>query len=693
MFVDPLAAVAAALDTQHGAEPRLPDLPVRMSLHTGDAMLRNADNYVGLTIIRCARIRSCGSGGQLLVSADTAPQVGTALDPRSACSILACTGSAVSMVAIGSGSSAGPNLPVAFAPFNAGTSATGNLPATISSFVGRRTELASLGEASPPSPGDDMAGGRRGRQAEFAIASAGAAADSMPGGVWWVALSEWPTMTSTRCRRHVACLFAGASGVADPVDAIVDHFDCSSTRLVVDGYDQAREAAARWPTVVDPLLDLRLQTTGHHPLRLPGEMVHELAPMTLPPEVGGTPADLARFDAARLFIERAISANPGNDFTDEHVADIGRICRELGGLPLGIELAAARSGSSSISDLAASLSSLTGSGEAGTGAFDALASSIAWSYQALSEHGQAALRRLAVFHGGFEIDAAAAVAIGGELDESAAMAAMRALLDQQLLGVDETSGRLTLAPSIREFAHERLAASTDAARATARHGIWFAELAEQFGAAGLANPASLLVPDKLDVLGALETSMASDDVSVAYRILIGLGAWWHLLDQADTVDAAAHWICGRSPSDGEERWAAAVARLSYALAAKPGAPVHEFADEARAIAELTGDRISPRYVGLRPGGEGGARWRPCLGRVVVGGGTLRWCRGGGDRDRAVVGLRTRPRRPPDRSESVQLAVLSLLGGGTYEGPIDASRVDIDDAATDGTVLDDMAPGT
>jgi predicted ATPase len=216
-----------------------------------------------------------------------------------------------------------------------------------------------------------------------------------------------------------------------------------------------------------------------------------------------------------------------------------------------------------------------------------LASSIAWTYQFLPTEAQIALRRLAVFRGEFEIDAATVVVAGGRLDDAASAKAIRTLFEQNLLSFDDGVGRVNMAPAIRVFAEERLADSDDLTGARARHGQWFAALAERFD--GQTMPLSLLAPDESDVLAALETSMAGADPSVALRILATLGAQWRNLGYPEVADRAAAWLCTRTPSDGEERWAGAVARLCLAQSGDPGAAIHAFADEALAIAELAGD--------------------------------------------------------------------------------------------------------
>ena len=148
VFVDPIAAVTTALEAQLALRRELPDLPVRMALHTGETMLRNEDNYVGLTIIRCARIRSSGHGGQILLSDETTQRPSTVRSPT--------TADVIDLGLYGLRGLDGrarvwqlthPELPTDFPPLKAGTSAAGNLPSPITSFIGRRTELTTVGNS------------------------------------------------------------------------------------------------------------------------------------------------------------------------------------------------------------------------------------------------------------------------------------------------------------------------------------------------------------------------------------------------------------------------------------------------------------------------------------------------------------------------------------------------------------------
>jgi predicted ATPase len=586
-------AVAAALEAQRNLLRELPDLPVRMALHSGDAMLRNEHNYVGLTIIRCARIRACGHGRQILLSDDTAAQARDALPLGADLTDLGVYGLRDLAGRERVWQLTDPELPAAFPPLKAGASAAGNLPAPISSFVGRAVELAALSHAIAEHRLVVITGDAGLGKSRVAITAAAAAADSLPGGVWWV-----PLAGAAHDAESVMAAVAQSCAIEpgdDHFDAVSQHFRSVADALVViDGYEAADGAAEAVERLLGRCPTVRVLATGRQPLGIAGEVVHALAPLATPHDTfEGGRAALAEFDAARLFIERARAAGATARFDDAEAVTIAHICRVLGGVPLAIELAAARCATVSLAQLVASLGTLAAVPAAGGGT---LASSIAWSFQLLGDDEQRTLQRLAVFAGSFEIDAAIAVAADAALDDRAAAAAIKGLLRQQLLGIDPGTGRVTMAPAIRQFAVTRLEASADLEPVTSRHGAWFAAVAERFASDGDALPISLLAPDHADVIAAMDAAMASLEPSVAYRIIVALGDRWHPGEHTDTIEHVTTWLCGRSPSDGEQRWAAAVARLADAHATRPHAAIHAYTAEAAAITEMMHDTVSQLFL-------------------------------------------------------------------------------------------------
>ena len=601
VFADAAAAVSAALETQLALREHVPSLAVRMGLHTGEALLRNQDNYVGLTIIRAARIRGCAHGGQIVLSNDTIHAIessGASLPAETTVADLGVYGLRGLDGREHLWQLEHPDLPLSFPPLSAGTSASGNLPAPLGPLVGRRDELAVVSRSLADERIVSLIGGAGIGKSRLAHAAADAVANSMPGGIWWIPLAD---VADDDLELVASAVARSCSLPLDDLDVVVDHFaSIAGSLVIVDGADHAPGAALE---LVERLLvgspETRVLHTGHDALGLPGEFVHEVASLTMPPagvDVG--PADLDRYDATRLFVER-LNGTAAGEVAEDDAELIAWLCRRLGGVPLAIELAAARARTMPVADLAASLDDLGGGGR---DVADALASSIAWSYEFLDPDEQVTLRRLGVFHGDVEVDAASSVVTGAQLAEPAAVDAIRRLVEQNLVTFDSAAERLRLSPPVRRFARERLEGSGESQVVAQRHGAWFASVAERFeGGSGL--PVSLLAPDGVDVIAALEVSMDSFDANVAYRIVVALGGRLRDLGYGDLVDRVATWIGGRSPSDGEALWAGAVAQLCLDQAARGAVAsaggtgggdggVFALAEEARAIAEMVGDHLT-----------------------------------------------------------------------------------------------------
>ncbi|MGB8861941.1 MAG: AAA family ATPase, partial [Ilumatobacteraceae bacterium] len=384
-------AVAAALAAQQHLLRELPTLPVRMALHSGDAMLRNEHNYVGLTIIRCARIRACGHGRQILLSDDTAREVDGALPAGASVSDLGVYGLRDLAGRERIWQLAHPDLPVVFPPLKAGASSAGNLPTPISSFVGRSTELAALSHSLATHRLVSITGDAGVGKSRLAITAAAAAANSLPGGIWWVPLAgvadDGEAVLSAIAH---ACVLDRAGD--DALEALVAHFRAAADALIViDSHEQAPGGAS---SALERLLahcpTVRVLTTGRTPVGIAGEIVHALGPLANPPDsFAGDRAELDTFDAARLFVERATAAGATARFDDAEATTVAHICRVLGGVPLSLELAAARTASTTLAQLVVSLGTLAATPRAD--AAEALASSIAWSYQLLSPNEQVVL--------------------------------------------------------------------------------------------------------------------------------------------------------------------------------------------------------------------------------------------------------------------------------------------------------------
>jgi predicted ATPase/class 3 adenylate cyclase/DNA-binding CsgD family transcriptional regulator len=476
-FDNPAAALASALEAQRAfateAWPEGCRLRIRIAVHTGDAQLREDRFYVGRTVIRCARLRAVAHGGQTVLSgatrdllSDQLPDGATARDlgfhrlkdlsqPERVWQL--CH----------------PDLPDEFPPLRSLNAVAHNLPVQLTSFVGREAEIAELQTMIDGARLVTLTGAGGSGKTRLALHAAAAVADRHRDGVWWVELAPVSSPDS------VAYAVARAVGLVEEegkpvVDTLCEQLAASDAMLVLDNCEHVLEPCAR---LVDALLrsapDLHVVATSREPLGVPGEATWRVP-------------SLDEDAAVRLFGERAAQVRPGF-VPDESAAAIAEICLRLDGLPLAIELAAARVRMMAPERIAAALEDrfrlLTGGGRTVLARQRTLEASVAWSHDLLDLPERVLLRRLSVFAGGFTLEAAEAVCATEPLDRYDVLDLLARLVDKSLVQADIGVGddRYRLLETIRFFARERLVecGEGDAIRERHRdHYLAFAERAE-----------------------------------------------------------------------------------------------------------------------------------------------------------------------------------------------------------------------
>jgi predicted ATPase/DNA-binding XRE family transcriptional regulator len=313
--------------------------------------------------------------------------------------------------------------------------------------------------------------------------------------------------------------------------------------LVLDNCEHLLEACAR---LADALLracpHLRLLATSRRPLGMPGEVVRPVPPLGVPPPeagAGADPATLMRYPAVRLFAERAAGAAPGFAVTSRNAPAVAAICRRLDGLPLALELAAARARGLAPEHLASRLDEpfrLLASGSAAAlPRQQTLRATVDWSHNLLSEAERVLFRRLAVFAGGFALEAAEAVGAdggdagrGGDVDTL-----LPGLVDASLVvagGEPEGAPRYGLLETLRSYAGERLEASGEAETIRGRHAGYYLGLAQQ-ATAGLDGPEQAAWLDLLEgehdnLRQALRWLAERGDAGQAVRLGATLSTFW-----------------------------------------------------------------------------------------------------------------------------------------------------------------------
>jgi predicted ATPase/class 3 adenylate cyclase len=490
-FASAPAAVTAAVETQralaaHGW-PDQAQVRVRIGLHTGEATLAPdaADNYVGLDVHRAARIAAAGHGGQVLLSESTrvlteqSLLAGVTLRDLGERRLKDLTRpERIHQLVI-------EGIPADFPPLKTLDATPNNLPTQLSSFLGRERELREIVDLLAQARLLTLTGPGGTGKTRLSLQVGARVADRYPDGVFFVPLS------SLRDPELVPPTIAQELGLADrgglsPMESVTEHVRRRKMLLILDNFEQVTDAAPRVSELLAAAPDLKVLATSRSGLRLYGEREYPVPPLGVPdPSHPGSPESLSQYEAVALFIERAVAVKPGFAVTNENAPAVAEISARLDGLPLAIELAAARinvlTPQAMLTRLGNRLALLSGGLRDRPERQQTLRGAIDWSYELLDEGERALFRRLAVFSGGARLDAIESVCPGEDLGIDI-LDGLTSLIDKSLLRqVSDPDGepRFLMLGTIREYANERLEESGNAQALHRSHAEHYTALATQ----------------------------------------------------------------------------------------------------------------------------------------------------------------------------------------------------------------------
>ena len=481
-------AVAAALAGQRALLAEdwgvLGPLGARMALHTGAVELQDSD-YVGACLNRLGRLLAAGHGGQVLLSEVTAGLVRGALPEGASLRDLGeqrlrDLGQAEHVYQL-----LHPDLPAEFPPLRSLDAYPHNLPLQLTSFVGRERELAGLKAALEQSRLVTLTGTGGCGKTRLALQVAAEALERYPDGAWLVELA--PLADPTLVAATVASVVMVREQPGQPIQqTLTAGLRSKQLLLVLDNCEHLVEACAQLAeAVLRACAQVRLLATSRELLAVPGERAYRVPSLGLPDASGSLDPEAALgSEAVCLFVERARLVRPDFALTVGNTAAVVAICHRLDGIPLAIELAAARLRVLAPEQLLARLRDwfrlLTG-GRTALRRQQTLQAAIDWSHDLLSDAEQRLFRRLAVFASGFTLEGAEAVVGGDDLARQDVLDLLTQVVDRSLVQTEnaETATRYRLLETIRQYAEAKLLAAGEAAMTRDCHAAYYLALAEQ----------------------------------------------------------------------------------------------------------------------------------------------------------------------------------------------------------------------
>ncbi len=532
-FARPSAALAAAIAAQRALSvepwPTAQPVKVRMAVHTGEVQLRDDYNYAGQAIIRCARLRALSHGGQVLVSGATRD---LAVDQDSRfefCDLgehplrdLTRPERIYQLVADG--------LDTEFAALIT-AAPQHNLPTLLSAFVGRRLEVAELRGLVSHERLVTLIGAGGVGKTRLALQAAAELLDEFPGGMVWVDLVP---VKGGEVSSAVVSAFGSPNPASDAVEVVERVLGAKRGLVVLDNCEHVLDDASSLAhRLVAAVPGLHLVATSRTPLDLPGERTWRVPGLSTPAVVSEALDVLSQFDAVRLFADRAGRAKPNFRLDESNAATIAELVHRLDGMPLAVELAAARVRTLSPAQVLAGLDDalrlLTGGSRAVLPRQQTLEGSILWSYQLLSAAEQRMLRGLAVFVDGCTLDASEVVCAGGDLASEAAFDALDRLVAQSMVQVVEVAEtevhRFVLLETVRQFA-QRMTDSDELIELRCNHANWIVAEARRLDelsatSAFLASRA-LVAADEANFRAALARLVAEGRTDDAYDVVAAM---------------------------------------------------------------------------------------------------------------------------------------------------------------------------
>jgi predicted ATPase/class 3 adenylate cyclase len=594
-----LAAAEGQLSLNEAEWPDGIALRVRMGIHFGE-VIAEEDEYVGLAIHQASRVSDAAHGNQILLSETTRLAAGDALVGD------------ISLEPVGQFRVKDfpepqplfqlrhPRLPSDFPPPRTAGAPTHNLPRNFTSFIGRDRELKDVVDLLQANRLITLTGPGGSGKTRLAIEAAAASLTLRPGGIWFVDLAPVSdpdlvlataaeAMNLTETQRH------GLDA------AIIEFLSRRSPLVILDNCEHLIGACSdlveRW---LASCPSLTILVTAREPLGIAGEIIRRVPGLDAGVDRDGSRSS----EAVQLFVDRASAHDPEFEPTDEELDLIAQLARRLDGIPLAIEMAAGLIGTLDVGEIVSRLDDrfrlLTEGSGSRLGRQQTLLATVEWSHDLLRPTEQILLRRLATMSGSFSLDAVDAICGGDGVDRAAIVQLLRRLVAASWVTKERADGqtRYRMLETSRQYALERLIASSEAERLRKRHGEWFLDLSEDAATFLLGGPEQANWFDRVELeldnlRTALAWSLGEGDATIALRISTALTRFWEVRGHWTEALRSFEEALERTSGASDDLRAPALVSASFMAFYRGNLDAaRALADEGLAAASRVGDEVS-----------------------------------------------------------------------------------------------------
>lgn len=454
----------------------------RMGIHSGYAEW-SGSRYMGYaTVARAHRVMSAAYGEQILISNDAYELVGEKINQISFRDLgerrLKDVIKPIRLFQI-----IAAGLREEFPPLKTLDARPNNLPVHLTNFIGRENEMKSMRDLLKQTHVLTLTGTGGSGKTRLALQIAADTIDDFENGVWLIELASLSD-TSLLPQTITKALGIQEEPTKTVEDTLIDFLKKKEMLIVFDNCEHLIEAAAHLTEkMVSNVPKLKIVATSREALRCSGEKIHSVLTLETPdPKKEYIADDLFQYESIRLFVERASSVNEAFRLTDENARTLSKICFQLDGIPLAIELAAARTKAISIEQIYERLHDrftlLTGGKRTSLPRQKTLRAAIDWSYDLLSENEKILWSRLSVFSGGCTLDAAEVICSYDKLSKNEIVDLLTDLTEKSIIIFDTINSRYQLLETIRQYGHEKLTERNEIELISEKHLSYFSELAQ-----------------------------------------------------------------------------------------------------------------------------------------------------------------------------------------------------------------------